>query len=54
MPDVVIQAWQHIWTMNGAQLGGKRKYLVDFEVYDQRAMDPNNAIADIYIGITDQ
>lgn len=54
MPDVIIQTWQHIWKMSAAQLGGKRKYLADFEVYDRRAMDPNNAVVDIYIGITDQ
>ena len=29
----------------------KRKYIADFEVFDQRASDPNNAVVDIYIGI---
>lgn len=32
--------------------GGKRKYIADFEIYDQRAADPNNAVIDIYIGMT--
>lgn len=51
MPDVVIQAWQSIWQMNEGDFQGKRAYLADFEVYDQRAADPNAAVVDIYIGI---
>lgn len=52
IPQVVIQAWQQIWEMTQKNaLGGNRKYKVDFEVYDQRAMDPQNAIMDIYLGI---
>ncbi len=51
MPEVVISAWQEIWAMSKDELGGNRKYLADFEVYDQRSCDPTNAIVDIYIGI---
>lgn len=51
MPDVIIQTWQHIWGLDAEQLGGRRQYLADFEVYDCRAIDPNNAIVDIYVGI---
>lgn len=51
MPGVVISAWQNIWTMNENDFGGKRKYIADFEVYDERAADPNNTVIDIYIGI---
>ena len=51
MPEVIIQTWQNIWKMDATQLGGKRKYFADFEVYDRRAMDINNAIVDIYIGL---
>lgn len=51
MPDIVIQAWQSIWSMSAEALGGTRRYLADFEVYDHRAHDPLNAVADIYIGI---
>lgn len=51
MPKVVIDMWQDIWEMDAAKLGGKRAYLADFEVYDERSWDPNNAILDIYIGI---
>jgi predicted transcriptional regulator YdeE len=51
MPDSVIATWQQIWQMNKQQLGGKRNYLADFEVYDDRAKDPNNTVIDIYISI---
>lgn len=47
---VVVEAWMAIWKMTPEELGGKRHYLVDFEVYD-RATDPNNAQVDIYIGL---
>ena len=53
MPDVVISAWQKIWAMKENDFGGRRKYIADFEVYDERAADPNNTIIDIYIGIED-
>ena len=51
MPDVVISAWQKIWNMKTDDFGGKRTYITDFEIYDQRSTDPNNSIIDIYIGI---
>lgn len=50
IPKVVIDAWQAIWQMTEKDFGGKRAYRADFEVYDQRAMDPNNAVVDVYIG----
>ena len=51
MPEVVIAAWQRIWAMPPAELGGKRTYRADFEVHDQRAQNPNEAVIDIYLGI---
>lgn len=51
MPNIVISAWQEIWQMESADFGGTRKYIADFEVYDQRASDLNNAVVDIFIGI---
>lgn len=51
MPEVVINAWQQIWQMSANDFGGNRAYVADFEVYDQRAIDPANMILDIYIGI---
>lgn len=51
MPNIVIETWQSIWKMQASDLGGKRKYVADFEVYDERAGDLNNAVVDIYVGI---
>lgn len=51
IPEIVISSWQKIWQMKEEELGGKRAYLADFEVYDQRASDFNHAVMDIYIGI---
>jgi len=51
MPNVVIEAWQKIWAMGPADFGAKRSYLADFELYDGRALDPENTEADIFIGI---
>lgn len=51
MPEVVINAWQQIWKMSARDFGGERAYVADFEVYDQRAVDPANTSLDIYIGI---
>lgn len=51
MPDIVIAAWQEIWQMTPNDLEGQRRYSTDFEVYDGRAADPQNAVVDIYIGI---
>ena len=51
LPAVVIDAWQRIWRMSPAELGGKRTYSGDFELYDERAQNPADAEVDIYISI---
>jgi len=51
MPAVCIQMWKDIWQMSPAILGGKRAYIADFEVYDERSKDHNSTILDLYIGI---
>lgn len=51
MPDVCIDMWQRIWKMNDNALGGKRAYIADFELYDERSVNHNNVTLDIYIGI---
>ena len=48
----VIEAWQNIWKMKPHDFAGNRTYIADFELYDQRSCDPNNAAVDIYIGIS--
>lgn len=51
MPHVVIGAWQKIWQMTPEDFGGPRRFSADFEVYDERASDHQNATLDVYIGI---
>lgn len=51
MPDVLINAWNNIWNMSSEDLGGKRLYHSDFEIYDERAADHNNVVLDVFIGI---
>jgi predicted transcriptional regulator YdeE len=51
MPAVVREPWFKIWQMDENALGGKRRFLADFEVYDERAQNPAQAIVDICIGI---
>lgn len=51
MSEIVINAWQQIWGMSADVPGAERAYIADFEVYDERAIDPANTSLDIYIGI---
>lgn len=54
MPNVCIQMWKHIWELSLGDLKNKRSYVADFEIYDERAQDPNNTSLDIYIGVKEQ
>ena len=42
---------KEIWKMSAAELGGKRRYQTDFEIYDERAADHQNIVLDIFVGI---
>jgi predicted transcriptional regulator YdeE len=47
---VVVETWQRIWSeLPSAK--NLRSYVADFEVYDERAADPANAVVDIYVGV---
>jgi len=48
---IVVETWKQIWSHYQSPGNGRRAYRADFELYDQRASDPNNAQVDIYIGI---
>jgi len=43
---VVFQDWLKIWNS-----GLNRNYAADFEVYGERAMNPNDAEVDIFVGV---
>lgn len=46
MPGAIAEAWKEIWSSNVP-----RAYKADFEIYDERSKDPNNAEIDIFLSI---
>jgi predicted transcriptional regulator YdeE len=48
---VVVDTWKQIWAYYQNPANGQRAFQADFEVYDDRAADPNNAQVDIYVGL---
>jgi len=50
-PEVVPELWMKINSLPKTATGGDRLYRSDFEIYDQRATDPQNLQMDAYIGI---
>jgi len=49
--QIVPEVWQRIWSMSPEELGGARAFKTDYEIYDQRAADPENAQIDVYVGL---
>ncbi len=50
-PQVVPALWMKINSLPKSAVGGDRTYRADFEIYDERATDPQNLQMDAYIGI---
>jgi CubicO group peptidase (beta-lactamase class C family)/predicted transcriptional regulator YdeE len=50
-PKVVPETWMQINSLSNTAVGGDRAYRADFEIYDERARDPQNLQADVYVGI---
>ncbi|HET6528078.1 MAG TPA: GyrI-like domain-containing protein [Balneolaceae bacterium] len=46
MPDCVADTWKEIWNS-----GLQRAYQRDFEIYDERSKDWNDAEVDIYVSV---
>jgi predicted transcriptional regulator YdeE len=46
MPDCVVNTWKEVWTSKIA-----RTHQIDFEVYDERSKDWNDAEVDVYLSI---
>jgi predicted transcriptional regulator YdeE len=46
MPDCVSNAWKNIWSSTLP-----RAYTVDFEVYDERSSDWNNAEVEVWVSV---
>lgn len=50
-PEVVPAAWGRFYKLE-AEGKLKRAYETDFELYDERAQNPQNGQVDIYVGVT--
>ncbi|ACA37995.1 hypothetical protein P799_23805 [Lysinibacillus sphaericus CBAM5] len=50
MPEIVIQTWQEIWAWF-ANSKVERTYTGDFELYDERCANPQEAQVEVYIAI---
>lgn len=48
---VVPETWMQINSLPKSAPGGDRVYRADYEIYDERARDPQNLQADVYVGI---
>ena len=48
---VVVEMWRRVWGTPNNALGGDRSYQADFEVYDQRAENPTDAVVDLYVAV---
>ena len=46
IPDCVVNTWKEIWTSDIP-----RTHQIDFEVYDERSKDWNDAEVDVYLSI---
>lgn len=46
MPDCITNKWREIWDSNIP-----RTYIADFEIYDERSQDWNDAEVDIYLSV---
>jgi len=44
--EVVMKTWQRVWAA-----GIDRVYRADYEVYDERAGDPGNAVVEVRVGV---
>ncbi|MFS0859085.1 zinc ribbon domain-containing protein [Paenibacillus taichungensis] len=48
MAEVVGEAWGAVWAWNNQ---GERTFTGDFELYDERSLDPDNVQVDLYIAV---
>lgn len=49
--QVVPAVWQKINRSPKTAMGGDRMYRADYEVYDERARDPQATVVDVWVGI---
>jgi predicted transcriptional regulator YdeE len=51
MPGVLQSAWARIWKMSATELGGKRAFVTDYEIYDARSANMQSAQVEIHVGL---
>ncbi|SDP97553.1 beta-ketoacyl synthase N-terminal-like domain-containing protein [Lentzea jiangxiensis] len=51
LQSVIANAYRQIWAMDAEELGGKRTYLADFEVFDTHDPKPQEVQLKIYVGL---
>jgi predicted transcriptional regulator YdeE len=51
MPGVLQAAWARIWKMPPAELGGRRAFVTDYEIYDERSANMQSAQIEIHVGL---
>jgi len=49
--EVVPRLWQRIWATSPQEMGGKRSFRTDFELYGSGASDPQHVQVQVYIGL---
>lgn len=54
LSKVILQTWEKIWGTDFSKHGLNRSYTGDFELYDKRCLDPDEAIIDIYISVLEE
>lgn len=48
MGEVLSEAWGAVWAWNNQ---GMRTFTGDFELYDERSLDPEHVQVDLYIAV---
>jgi len=48
---VVFEAWQKIWSVPKSSPEGDRAYRADYEVYDERAANPQDTQVDVHVSV---
>ena len=51
MPDLVIGGWQKVWSSSKETLGGERRFVADFELYNKKNYLKNATTLELYIGV---
>jgi predicted transcriptional regulator YdeE len=49
--EVLQEEWKRIWRCRPGEMGGRRAFITDYEVYDRRSEDPLRTQLEIHIGL---